>query len=175
MTDPPHIRPDPVLAHPSSASGTPPPPRRLSSHAWSITAAATMSTSCLPCRQAVYHVDKLAVGISARRRRSGGSGGAAAPPGKFIIHGWVAAARAPLDISRKTKKETIGPVLPPSSMRPRCGAASRRGVTERSRGAAPRRGVAVSRHGVIGPSGPCTGPCHWSLNCPTVLLLNGAA
>ena len=33
----------------------------------------------------------------------GGEGGS--PPGKFIIHGWVAAARAPLDISREKKKE----------------------------------------------------------------------
>ena len=43
-------------------------------------------------------------GISARRRRPAGSGGGRQPPpGKFIIHGWVAAARAPLDISRETK------------------------------------------------------------------------
>ena len=45
------------------------------------------------------------VGRAARRRRPGGSGGAAAPQGKLIIHGWVAAARAPLDISREKKKK----------------------------------------------------------------------
>ena len=58
------------------------------------------------------------IDVAARRRKSGGSGGAAAHPEKLIIHGWVTAARAPLDTSReKKKKETIGPGPSPSSMR----------------------------------------------------------
>ena len=40
-------------------------------------------------------------------------------PGVGRGQGWVAAARAPLDISREKKeKKNAGPVQPPSSMRP---------------------------------------------------------